>query len=222
MALTRNHRLTRSFVFALRLVWSADRRGLLQVLLIQIGMAAGLIGVIFLLRGLLGDALAIGTQNPTARLERVVPAMVGLVVLGAASGILRIASSARQRVLAAKVDQHIIATVLRAAAQAELAEFEDPDFHNRLQRAVFAARTQPVTVVTAMLAAAQAALSIVAVSLSFAIMVWWLLPLAAFGALPVFRSARQERKASYDLNHKWAEERRMRQYLERLLTGREE
>ncbi|WP_203912655.1 ABC transporter ATP-binding protein [Rhizocola hellebori] len=192
------------------------------MLSIQVGMAAGLMGVLLLMRSLLGDVLAAGSRSTTLGLAQVGPTMIALVALGSVSGILRIVSSARQRVLAVKVDQHIISTVLRAAAQAELSEFENPHFHNRLQRAVFASRSQPVTVITAMLAAAQAALTIAAVSTAFVMMVWWLLPLAALGALPIFRSARQERQASYDLNHQWAEQRRIRQYLERLLTGRDE
>src|SRR5690606_13457583 len=60
------------------------------------------------------------------------------------------------------------------------------------------------------------------VSAAFAVMAWWLLPFAALGAVPTLRAARAERDASYGLHRDLAENRRVREYFERLMTGRDE
>jgi ATP-binding cassette subfamily B protein len=135
--------------------------------------------------------------------------------------VLRLFSSSRNRVLAAKADRHVISTVLASATKAELARFEDPVFHDALQRAVFASRSQPTMVVAMLVAASQAALTALAVGAAFVVMAWWLLPVAFLSALPVLRAARAERNAGYGLHRRLAEDRRVRQYVEQLLTGRD-
>ncbi|MBZ6476395.1 ABC transporter ATP-binding protein [Streptomyces griseocarneus] len=148
--------------------------------------------------------------------------MTALIVVGAIGGTVQIFTAARQRTLAAYVDRHVIALVLRAAARAELPQFEEPGFHDRLQRAVFASRSQPAMVVSTMAALLQAALTAAAVTAVFALMAWWLLPFAVLCSLPALRAARNERNARYGLHHDLAENRRVRDYLEHLLTGRDE
>ncbi|MER8072344.1 ABC transporter ATP-binding protein [Streptomyces sp. NPDC094034] len=218
----RTRDLMRSAAFAIQLAWHADRRGLILVVLVQLLTAAGLAGVILVLRGFLSDVFSFARGQGGADTERFIPAMAVLVLVGALGGTLQIVSAARQRILAAQVDRHVIAMVLRAAVHAELPEFEEPEFHDRLQRAVFASRSEPAMVVTTMASLLQAALTAVAVTAAFVLMAWWLLPFAALTALPALRAARNERNARYGLHHDLAENRRVRDYLERLLTGREE
>ncbi|MFI0421720.1 ATP-binding cassette domain-containing protein [Spongiactinospora sp. 9N601] len=149
------------------------------------------------------------------------PGATALVALGAAGGILQALSGMRQQILTDRVDRHVISLVLRTAAHAELPEFEDPDFHDRLQRAVHASRREPAKVITMLVAMAQAVLTVVAMAGVFITMAWWLLPLATLSALPLFKAAKDRRNALYAMHHSLAESRR-REYLERLLTGRDE
>ncbi|WP_329378277.1 ABC transporter ATP-binding protein/permease [Streptomyces sp. NBC_01351] len=210
-------------MFAVRLAWQADRRSLLQVLVAQLATALGLMAVLLLIRHAVGGAVTQGgptTQAPQG--EWLIAVIAGLVLLGTGAGILRAVAGARQRVLAVKVDRFALDIVLDAAGRAELPEFEDPAFHDRLQRAVFASRAQPAMVVTALAAGFQAVLTVVAVTAVFAVLVWWLLPFALLAVLPTLKAARDERGAGYDLHHTLSENRRARQYLERLLTGRDE
>ena len=138
--------LVGSALFAVRLAWRADRRSLLHVLLAQLASALGLVTVLLVVRYAIGGAMVPGGGGggtPGPESQWLIAVMAGLVALGTGAGILRAVAGGRQRVLAAKVDRYAVASVLRAAARAELPEFEDPDFHNRLQRAVFASRAQP-------------------------------------------------------------------------------
>ncbi|MFF7721983.1 ABC transporter ATP-binding protein [Streptomyces luteogriseus] len=216
--------------YVVRTAWQADRARLTGVLLVQLATATGLAAVVLLLRGTLGDVLPSGSSasgsSPTAgegeQSTRLVIAVVVLIALASASGVLRTLSSGWQRLLTLAVDRHIMADVLRGAARADLESFEDARFHDRLQRAVFASRSQPVMLVTALTGALQAVLSIVAVAVAFAVMTWWLLPFTALSALPMLKAARDERDADYSLHGDLAEGRRARQYLEHLLAGRDE
>jgi ATP-binding cassette subfamily B protein len=207
--------------YAVKLVWRADRRGLLLVVGSQFGSALVLAGIVLLVRHVLDDAIALRTGSGEVGVQ-LIPVLAGAVALGTIGGVVRNLGNARQRVLALMVDRHIVGVVLHAATRTELPEFETPLFQDRLQRAVFASRTQPAQVITAMVAAIQAFVTVAAVFAVLAVLAWWLVPFALIAALPVARAARDERRAGYGLNHGLAENRRVRQYLERLLTGWQE
>ncbi|GHH61310.1 ABC transporter ATP-binding protein [Lentzea cavernae] len=209
--------LLESFGFAFRLAWRANRSRLTQVLVIQFVMALGASGAL-----VAGKHLLTATMPPTGSSASLVPAIAALILLGTVGGVLRAAGEARQRVLVVEVDRYVIARVLASAAQAELVAFEDAEFHDRLHRAVFASRNQPVAVVTMMMTTIQTVLTVGAVAGAFAVMAWWLLPFALLSALPALRAAAGERESGYRMHHDLAEDRRHRSYLERLLTGRDE
>ncbi|MEG8275807.1 ABC transporter ATP-binding protein [Streptomyces sp. AHA2] len=207
--------------FAVRLVWRADRRRLLQVVASQLVSSLGIMALVLLVRNVFGSVLAAGSGPGAGGGREVIVSVVLIVAIGSLGGLLRLFASSRNRVLAAKADRHVIGTVLASATRAELARFEEPGFHDALQRAVFASRSQPTMVVTMLVTALQAVLTVVAVGSAFALLAWWLLPFALLSALPVVRAARAERNAGYGLHRSLAEDRRVRQYVEQLLTGRE-
>lgn len=210
-------------VRAVRMSWAADRSGVLIVVGLQLASAVGLAGALLLLRGMVDDVLTLG-DGGGARVDlwTLVFGIMALVALGAAGGILHTLTGMRQQILTDRVDRHVISLVLRAAANTELWEFEDPNFHDRVQRAVYASRRRPATVVMMLVAMLQAALTVLAVAGVFITIAWWLLPLATLSALPLFKAARDQRNAVYALHHTLSENRRRRQYLEELLTSRDE
>jgi ATP-binding cassette subfamily B protein len=214
--------LWRSAAFAVRLGWRADRGSLLTLIVVQVFGALGLSIGLLLLRTVLGGAVSGGPGMPASDSSSVLAGLAVFAAIRAAGGIFGAITAARQRILGVRVDRHAIALVLRAAVGTELPRFEDSDFHDRLQRAVFASRAQPAIVIATLVAVLQALLTTAAVSAVFAVMAWWLLPFAALAVLPTMRAARAERNASYGLHHDLAESRRVRQYFERLMTGQEE
>ncbi|MFI9273220.1 ABC transporter ATP-binding protein [Kitasatospora sp. NPDC052896] len=213
--------LVSSAAFAVRLAWLADRRALVQVVLVQVLLAIGVAGGLVAVQGLFGSVLANGPAA-AGRSPVLAPAVMLLLVAGATAGAVRVLGAARMAVLTAKVDRLVAGMVLEAAVAAELPRFEHPDFHDRLQRAVFASRRQPAMAVVLLVTAFQAVLTVVAVGGAFALMAWWLLPLVLLSALPAIRAAGKERSAHHKLHHGLSENRRLREYLEQLLTGRNE
>lgn len=221
MAERRVRVLWSSAAFAARLAWLSDRRAVLHVISVQVLLAGAMAGGLVVMQKVFGSVLAHGPAA-AGRSPVLVPVVIALLVTGAAAGALRLSGTARMAVLTVKVDRLAARMVLEAAAAAELPRFEEPDFHDRLQRAVFAARRQPATAVILLVTAFQAALTVLAVGGAFLVMAWWLFPLVVFGALPAIRAAGDERSAHHDLHHELSENRRLREYLERLLTGRGE
>jgi ATP-binding cassette, subfamily B, bacterial len=213
--------LLRTTRFALRLVWEADRRHLVAIVAVQVVTAAGLAALVLATKHLTEAGLSRGADLGAAGRD-LIPLLLAVVAVGSLSGILRNLTQSWQRVLAAQTDRHIVDLVLRAAADAELLAFEDPAFYDRLQRATFASRAQPVVLVTGLVVIFQAVLSTLAVGGAVIVMAWWLLPLCALIPLPLIRAAKRERDARFGLHRSLAESRRVREYLERVLTGRDE
>ncbi|CAM3909432.1 ABC transporter ATP-binding protein [Kibdelosporangium persicum] len=210
-------------VHAVRASWTADRRGVLTVVGLQLTTAVGLAGALLLLRGMVNDVMtSVDGSGTGVDLGRLIPGVIVLVALGAAGGILQMLSGVRQQILTDRVDRHVISLVLGTAAHTGLLEFEDPDFHDRLQRAVHASRRNPAMVVMMLVEMLQAALTVLAIAGVFITIAWWLLPLATLSALPLFKAAKDRRNAVYAMHHSLAENHRRRQYLEQLLTCRDE
>jgi ATP-binding cassette subfamily B protein len=213
--------LLRTTAFAVRLVWNADRRHLVTIVSVQVLTAAGLAAVVLAMKHLTESGLSRGADLGAAG-RSLIPILLAVVAVGTMNGILRNLTQSWQRVLASETDRHIVGLVLRAATDAELLAFEDPAFYDRLQRATFASRAQPVVLVTGLVVILQATLSTLAIGGAVIVMAWWLLPLCALIPLPLIRAAKRERDARFGLHRSLAENRRRREYLERVLTGRDE
>lgn len=76
--------LVSSAAFAVRLAWLADRRALVQVVLVQVLLAGAMAGGLVLVQGALGSVLAHGPAA-AGRSPVLVPAVVVLLVAGARS-----------------------------------------------------------------------------------------------------------------------------------------
>ncbi|MEW2355922.1 ABC transporter ATP-binding protein [Spirillospora sp. NPDC029432] len=210
--------LAAAVAFALGLCWKADRRRFAGIVAAQAVTALGLAAVVLLARDVLGAAVAPEAGNPAGD-GRLIPAVAAMAAAGSAGAVLRMVAQSRQRVLAAAFDRRATGLVLDRAVAADLAAFERPAFHDRLERAMFASRVQPMMLIGPLFAVLQAVLGMAAVGAAFAVMAWWLVPFAAAGMVPLLRAARRERDAAYGLHRELAEDRRRREYLERLLTG---
>jgi ATP-binding cassette subfamily B protein len=214
--------LVRVALFVVRLAWRADRGRFAVVVAIQLVNAASLGALVLVLHTALGGTLSPATLLAGGDIVKAVYPVAIMLGLATATGILRVVDEAQQRVLALKVDKHITATILDAATRTELPDFEDPAFHDRVQRAVFAARMQPMQLLFSVMAAVQAFFSIIVIGSTLVTILWWLLPFVALAAFPAAKVAQAERNADYRLQRKMSENRRVRQYIERILTGRDE
>lgn len=206
--------------FGIRVAWFADRRRVVFILAAQILQAVGLGLVLLFFQQAFRDAFA-GNGWSGALSEAVIPIVV-LLIMGTVYTALMMVVFMQQQILQLKIERDAVAQVTVAASEAELVDFDRPAFHNRVERAVWAAETHLTTVVISILSALQGVLTVAAVGAAVVVMAWWLLPLLVAAAAPIVREGLQERRAEYAMNVKLMDNRRLRGYLLRLLTGRDE
>ena len=118
---------------AVRLGWSASRRD--TVATITLNLASGVFGgyALFATTGVL-EALFAGGPTPD-RVRAALPSLILVAVATAArSGVATAAGWAQSR-LEPQVDQVVEVRLYDLTSQVELAAFDDPGFHDRMQRA---------------------------------------------------------------------------------------
>jgi ATP-binding cassette, subfamily B, bacterial len=214
----RPRRLFTTTALAYRLVDSAARRELRTTLALTVIASALTAGELLvgrhLVNLLVGDAAA-----ETAPID-LVPwlALLGALLIGTA--LVNTAVGELRILLNELVHRRAIEQVLEAATTAELEDFEDPDFHDEVQRAREHADTSAWEVVwglVTLMSTALSALAVLGVLLAIAPL---LVPIAAVAYVPIAFAGVLNTRILYRLRYGLAELDRDRAYHERLLTGR--
>ncbi|MEE6261917.1 ABC transporter ATP-binding protein [Plantactinospora sonchi] len=206
--------------FVVGLAWRADRVRLVALLAVQLVAALGLGVALLLLRTVLGDALRLAGDRGSIR-----PVVTGLALLGLAAllgNALHIAGGVLEQVLKLRTESVTTDLVAATASAAELVEFDRPEFHDRVERAVRAAEQHVTTLLTTTVTVVRMLASLLAVAAAVTMVTWWLLPVLLLAALPALRVAAERRRRDFGLQTELAENRRSRRYLLQLLTGRRE
>jgi ATP-binding cassette, subfamily B, bacterial len=118
---------------ALTLGWSASRRDTTAT--VALNLASGVFGgyALFATTGVLEALFAAG---PTpARVRAALPSLILVAVATAARSAVATAAGWAQSRLEPQVDQVVEVQLYDLTSQVELAAFDDPDFHDRMQRA---------------------------------------------------------------------------------------
>jgi ATP-binding cassette, subfamily B, bacterial len=212
--------LRRLIKFGLGLAWRAGRGLLIASVAIDVIQSAT-VGVVLLLadRTLGGFIPESGARMSPGKLA---VSTVLLLAIGTASAALGQISGMIQAIQQLKVERLALRSVIAAAAAADLEDFESPAFHDQVDRAVMAARAHVPVIVRLTLSGLRMALTTIAVAVPLMLMAWWLLPLVALAALPAIRVALARQRAMYAMQVQLTENSRLRGYLIRLLTGRDE
>ena len=133
-----------------------------------------------------------------------------LIVLG--SEILARASSLIESLLGDLFSNEMSIRLMEHAARLDLAQFEDPEFYDHLERA----RRQTVgriALLTLLLSMAQGALTLLTLAGALIAYNPWLLLLLAFAVLPSFLGETHFASLGYSLLFRWTPERRQLDYL---------
>jgi ATP-binding cassette subfamily B protein len=205
--------------FGAGLVWSADKWRTITMVLLQALGASGLL--VQLLAGRSAARAAFSGAGVHA-LDAILPSIAVMAGVAVVTRVLSDAEGMVTAVLGAKARQQSMQEVLDAAVAVELADLEDPDFYDRVNRAIASAEIQPMSVVRGLSALMQGFLSTLAIALVVARMAPWLLPLLALAALPTWWAGRRRRRENYAMQRELAETRRSVDYVQRVLTGRDE
>jgi ATP-binding cassette subfamily B protein len=204
---------------ALGLVMKAGKREFLLSTALQF-LSAATIGVQLVvgqrvLQGLL-DADQAG-----AGLDTVAPWAISLAALTAISLFSSAVQREQQQILGELVSRHMLGEALAVASKVELAAFERPEFHNRLQR-VRSGLQQPLNMVYGVSGLVSALVGVVGVSIALIAIEPLLIPLVLTVLLPAWMAASRRSSAFWRFFWRMTPTDRERHYVGELLGGRDE
>lgn len=217
----RQHNVRRTLRLARRsasFVASVGRREFWWSAFLQ--MATGSVGLVQLLLGreLLGEMLVDGKPS----LNRMLPPAATLVAVTLIERTITAMHGQRTALLEYLVGRRAVARVLDVAQRVPLEHFETPLFYDQLERSLQDGSTRPYGIVVSSLDFVRA----VTGSVSLAVGLWLVHPalvLYLLGAqLPLLLLRQRVGLDSYEFYVRWTTNRRRRDYLEDVLTGRGE
>lgn len=203
---------------ALSLVREAAPRDLTIAIVLQI--ASGLSTLVLLLAGrqVLVGALDDGALDAARNVAG--PAAL-VIAIGAAASIIGIATSERRRLLSDEVARFATTRVIQTAVQVDLIRFEDPVFHDHLERARINAQSRPVEIATGIMSLLNAGLTIVGAGVALLVIEPGFLVVAPLAALPAAIATRVTSRVSHAFAIRQTPHDRRRSYLYHLLSQKE-
>jgi ATP-binding cassette subfamily B protein len=195
----------------LRLVWETHHR--LTAAMIALRLARAFVPVASLWAAkLIIDQVVLLSRTPGAPHTGLWHAMfleLGIVVLGE---ILARASSLVESLLGDLFSNHISVRLMRHAATLDLAQFEDPQFYDHLERAR-RQTTGRIGLIAMLLTMAQDTITLLSLATALVVHNPWLLLLLVAAIVPSFLGETHFASLSYSLLFRWTPERRELDYL---------
>ena len=205
-------------VGAFRLVWSAAPGQLAINVALQVVGSLALAVQVLVAKDLLTKLLA---DNSSKDFSSVIPSIVLLVVALGVASVAGIVRTEVQRLLAELVARSAMQQVVDAASRADLARFEDPAFHDRLQRAIVNASIRPLQMTTGLLALGTAISGVVAIGIVLAVIEPLFFVLALVAAVPLTLSSMRVGRALYQFAIEQTPTDRERTYIQMLLVDKD-
>ena len=195
----------------LRLVWETHRGYTLAMILLRLLRAFVPVASLWVAK-LIIDQVVLLARTPGASLTplwRVVALELGIVIFGE---ILARASALIESLLGDLFSNHISVRLMRHAATLDLAQFEDPEFYDHLERAR-RQTTGRIGLIALLLAMGQDLLTLLSLGAALIVHNPLLLVLLAVAILPSFLGETHFASLSYSLLFRWTPERRELDYL---------
>jgi ATP-binding cassette subfamily B protein len=195
----------------LRLVWETDRAYTAAMIVLRLLRAFVPVASLWAAKLIIDQVVYLSRTPgaPLAPLWRVVALELAIVVVGE---ILARASSLVESLLGDLFSNHISVRLMRHAATLDLAQFEDPEFYDHLERAR-RQTTGRIGLIAMLLAMGQDVLTLVSLGAALVLHNPWLLLLLAVAILPSFLGETHFASLSYSLLFRWTPERRELDYL---------
>jgi ATP-binding cassette subfamily B protein len=204
---------------AVRLVWAAGRRELVAILAMDVLQALALFLLIFQLQKLItGLIVSSRGGNNTSRLVTTLLLFAGanLLVLVAQAVI-----SNRRPLLSERTSMYVCGEVIAVASLAELGDFDDSQFHDRLQRAATSAAVRPSMLVQSLVMIVQEVVAMVAIWITLAIISPVVALVLLLVVIPIWISGIRGGEHFFGFISRITHTDRGRNYLFGLLTSRE-
>jgi len=209
--------LPRLVRLALNIAWTAGRVDLLVSTGLQFVGGMSIIALLLIGRGAL-DAL-LRTVRDGGSLNAVLPWVLAMSAVAAAQLCAATVQRERQQILGDLVTRYVQGRVLDVTAQVDLATFDDPEFHNRVER-IESQQHQALQMVYGVSGLAGAVFGAVGALVGVVAIAPILLPLLALVIAPAWLAASKRGAAFWDFFWKMTPHDRQRHYLAGVLRGR--
>ncbi|HKZ20770.1 MAG TPA: ABC transporter ATP-binding protein [Acidimicrobiia bacterium] len=212
-------RLPRLIRHGLRVIVDAGRREFILSTVLQV--FSGVSVALSLLIGQRALQALLEVDRVGSGFDPVVPWAVALAVVTGASLFASSVQREQQQILGELVGRHMQQATLEVATRVDLAAFEHPDFHNRLQR-VQSATGQPLNMVYGLSGIASALIGVVGVAAALIAIEPLLIPMVLVVLLPAWLAASRRGSEFWRFFWRMTPRDRERNYLGHLLAGRDE
>ncbi len=203
---------------AVAITWRAGRRELLCIAALEVLSGTGVAAEVVVGRHVLESVLT--AQQAAAGLAGVWPGAALLAAVTAVLGIAGAALSEQQRLLSALTERYAQQRILDVTCAAELAEFDQPEFHDHAARAQAGVMRVP-ELVFGVQGLARSAAGAAGAAAGLLTVAPELVPVALLALLPGWLASRRRGREFYALGVVMTPRDRERSYLASLLTGRE-
>jgi len=203
---------------AMAIVWAAAPRDTILTFALQLVSALGLVGLLLIGRSAL-DALLLELNRGTS-LSAVLPWVAAIAAVTGVQAMAGVVQRERQFILSDEVSRYVEGRVLDVTTAVDLATFDSPEFHNRLQRSGFGGFKMSMVMVESVFRLVRSALGIVAGLAVVVAVAPLMLPLLLLAALPAWVAASRRGKEFHRFFFNLAHDDRQRFYLAHLLQSR--
>lgn len=208
------------FIPALRLVWlSSPRWTIARLCLITL---QGLLPLasIYLVK-LLVDAITEGltTIEPSVLLRQIAPILVGLSLLTLIILICNASSELVNTAQTQKVSDYMRSVLHAKSIEIDLAYYENPRYHDTLQRAQQEATYRPNQILTRLAQVTQNGISLIAMGGLLLTLHWSIAGVLLIGAIPTVIVRLHHTRELYQWQREWTPVDRQSMYFSWLLTG---
>lgn len=211
-------RLPTLLLDAIRLVWSTNRPSTLGTVTLQL-TGALIASVQVLLAGYAVQELVRGGLKSIS--VSLVLALVALGVTALIGGLSSAAGEHLGRLLGVQVTRRVTDDVLDVTTRVDLIDYDDPDFHNHLNRVLATMPTQPYAVVSSMAALIGGVIGTVSLTVTLAVINPLLVVVLLAVGLPLWLVSRRTGRMEFALAVEQTANQRERAYMVELLTRRE-
>ncbi|HTA04585.1 MAG TPA: ABC transporter ATP-binding protein [Streptosporangiaceae bacterium] len=202
----------------MRLVWAAGRRGFLTVAVMDLVQGLGVFVVIIQIQKIISSLV---NANKGGSWSGLAEAIGIFIAANAAIMVAEGITGNRRNMLGQRASIYVCGQILKVACLAELDDFDDSRFHDRLQRAAASALTRPALLVASLVTMGQTAVMLLALWVGLIILQPWIALAVVFVVIPIWLGGTKSGAQQFDFVRRTTSTDRDRFYLFSLLTTRE-
>lgn len=205
---------------AVTLVWRSGPRTLLATIGFQVVSSASVFLQVLLVKQTL-DAI-LRSSGPGGSVSAAALPVSLLAALAATTAVVGTVVSLRQRVLGELVSNEIWRRLLDVSDSVDLSNYEDPNFYDQAQRVQLNAAAKTLAVTNGLVGLIGGSLGLIAGTTAVLALAPSLLPLLLLSGVPLYFASRRASRLEFAFAVAQSPRYRELNYLQRLLTGREE